>query len=728
MRKTTLSYLSACVLLALQPATAAEETQQDINETFEVIVVTGTRTEQPLRDVAGSISVQTADDIEQQQVTDFSQLFRYDPSIQVTGRVGGAQNILVRGMGGNRVLMVKDGMRMNEGYGADGLNDIVGRGFLDTSTLKQVEVAKGASSSLYGSDALSGIVVFTTKDPEDYLRNNQNFGAEVGAGYSDISSQTNLSATLAARSGNFSHLLSGTARRGSEEQNFAGNRDPFDIDSNSILYKANYQLNADDRLSFSVDLWRQDTSGDRADGLLSYFRGLAQFGYNIAHEESNGRKETQAFRLNYRSQAERIWADYIDVTLYKNDSKQTDEEYALLDINAPMFNTFELRNMWQTGVFQQDSVGFLSSAAKTLNSTHRIAYGVDIEYTESQRDVIAYRTIEDSGEVILDETDTKFPKNEITRYGVFLNDTITLLDGRFQLTPGVRFDRFEMDPNGALKTDGTEFQPIKDDKLSLNVGAIYHLTPQVSVYAQYGQGFKVPAYDLAYIEHDLQPTSTYRYTLVPNEELLPEKSDTYELGLRGQIGNLAFNGAIYYNEFDNFLEVALIDSNTIFDDQGQFMYQHDIFNYHNIESVTIKGVEAGFTYYLGDAWSLFTSASYQHGKNDETDEYITSISPLSGVSGVRFEHESWNTQLIANWAQRMTKINEGQREAPGYTTLDWLTRYQLSDNLAVNLAVFNLLDKNYLNYNNVAGHAESADVTAMTQPGRTFNISARYRF
>src|SRR5690625_7465634 len=66
-------------------------------------------------------------------------------------------------------MMVKDGMRMNEGYGAVGINDVVGRGFIDMDTVKQVEVAKGAASSLYGADAMGGIVAFQTKDAADLL-------------------------------------------------------------------------------------------------------------------------------------------------------------------------------------------------------------------------------------------------------------------------------------------------------------------------------------------------------------------------------------------------------------------------------------------------------------------------------------------------------------------------------------------------------------------------------
>ncbi|MFC6979258.1 TonB-dependent receptor plug domain-containing protein [Microbulbifer taiwanensis] len=138
----------AAALLGLlsAPNLYAEDGTTKAADDLELIVVSG-RAEKPLKDVAGSVSVVTGDEIEKLQINDMNQLFRYQPGVEVTGRAGGAQNILVRGMGGDRVLIVKDGMRMNEGYGANGLNDVVGRGMIETDTLKQVEVAKGAASS-----------------------------------------------------------------------------------------------------------------------------------------------------------------------------------------------------------------------------------------------------------------------------------------------------------------------------------------------------------------------------------------------------------------------------------------------------------------------------------------------------------------------------------------------------------------------------------------------------
>lgn len=705
---------------------ADEQVGESANE-HEVIVISGNRIAKPLKDVAGTINVVTAEDIENLSINDMNQLFNYEPGVSVTGRSGGAQNVIVRGMGGDRVLMIKDGMRMNEGYGANGLNDIVGRGFIDTDTLKQVEVAKGAASSLYGSDALGGIVVFTTKDASDYLEDGEHVAGRTKLSYSDLTNQFGQAGTLALRYGDTEHLLNASFRQGEEEQNYHGSATPFDIDSRSLLYKGKLHLTETDSLTLLADFWQQDTLGDSADGLLAYFRGLDKYGYQIVRENNEGEKETQSFKLNYHSDAQRVWHDYLDINLYRNKSSQADTEYGKLDIDAPMFGVKEVRDMWQTALFEQDTWGLLSNASKKLNHNHTLGFGLDIEHTESLRSVHELRIAD--GNTTRDLSTSKFPTNDTRRYGLFINDEIRLLDERLTVTPGVRFDSYKMDPNGAKKLDGSEFAVIDEQHFSFNLGALYSLNPMLNLYAQYGQGFKVPAYDLAYIEHALQPTSTYAYEIVPSDkDLAPEQSDTYEFGLRGHIGDVTINGALFYSKYDNFLSTVLLSSETILDNNGDFSHLFEKYQYQNLESVTIKGAELSLNWYINDAWSVQANAAYQDGKNDESDEYLHSINPLSGLLGLSYQDEDLSSHLVLNWAKAMSKVNQGETRSSGYGALDWLLSYQITDSLRVNLAANNLLDKEYLRYSSIAGRAEGSDLSSLAESGRNYTASVQVSF
>lgn len=724
MPKRALIASAISTALFVTPSYGDDKVDDTVNTDFEVIVVSGSKTEKPLKDVAGSISVITEEDLEKQLVNDMSQLFKYDPSVQVTGNTGSAQNFIVRGMGGDRVLMIKDGMRMNEGYGANGLNDIVGRGFIETDTLKQVEVAKGASSSLYGSDALGGIIVFTTKNASDYLEEGETFAGNVKVGYTDDGKQSNVGATFALATGNFEQVLNLGYRTGEEAQNYDGTKPELDIESNSIFYKANYNFSDTDTLSFTADIWNQEVKGDTAYGLLEYFRGLD--GYDIITENSTSDKTNQSFQLRYHSETSTALYDILNVSVYLNDTEQEDVEYGQLDIDANFgFPIVEIRDMWKTAVYEQETKGFLSNASLTLNDMHTLGYGLDIETSQSTRTEVKLYSVEGTPKDGYPQETDKFPTTDVFRAGFFINDEISLLNGDLIVTPGARFDMYEMDPNGAVKEDGEAFKKFDENHVSLNLGALYKFTETVAGFAQYGQGFKVPAYDLAYIEHD---NSIYGYKIVPSDDLAPEESDTFELGLRGHTGDFFFQAAVYYNKFDNFLATELIDIETAINRYTGQETQVLVYQYQNIDSVTLIGIEAAVRYHIDDNFSVFANAAYQDGENDETGEYLSSITPLSGVTGVSYENDALSAELILNWADRMDKVNEGNLEIAGYGTLDFLATYEFTDNLKVNLAFTNLTDKEYVRYINGANHKTASTLNDVTEPGRGFSATIRYAF
>jgi len=727
MFKPSLALVSIAVTTALLSSTsyAQEKQVQNTKDVFETIVISGTRTEKPLKDVAGSISVVTSDDIERQVISDMNQLFKYDPSVEVTGTSGGAQNFVVRGMGGDRILMIKDGMRMNEGYGADGLNDIVGRGFIDTDTLKQVEVAKGAASSLYGSDALGGIVVFTTKDASDYLQDGENFATNIRIGGNTDGNQKNIATTFAYQADKFEHVLNLTIRDGEEQQNFDDTKVELSIESKSVFYKGKYNINAHDYFGFSVDIWQQDVSGDIAEGLLGNFRGLE--GYDITQESNDSERNNRSFQLQYHSETSTKFYDLLNLSVYKNFTEQKDFEYGKIDIDANYgYPLVEIRDMWKNSVYQQDTIGFLSNASLEINSEHTIGYGLDIEQSESLRTEFKLYSVEGVPKHGYPISLEKFPKTKVERAGIFLNDEMSLMDGDLVITPGVRYDTYKMDPINAIKEDGESYKKYDETNLSFNLGSLYKIAETMSFFAQYGQGFKVPAYDLAYIDHD---NSMYGYKIIPaDDDLSPETSESYELGLRGHAGDFIINGAVFYDEFEDFLSTELIDIETSINPHSGQSSDVLVYQYQNIDAVTIKGIELGVNYLFDDNITLFVNASYQDGKDKKTGDYIQSISPLSGNVGFSYDSDYWSTELIANWADSMRKVNEGENELAGYTSIDWFINYQLSDKIRVNFAVNNLLDKEYVRFSKVAGHSDGDELGHFTEAGRSFSANMRFTF
>ncbi len=732
---TVLLAMSSSVVMAQDNNETDEETEGEAVE-LDTVVVVGGRIEQSLDDIAGSVSVMTAEDIDGQMVTDMSQLFRYEPGVDITGSNGTAQNFVVRGMGADRVMMIKDGMRMNEGYGADGLNDVVGRGFIDMETVKQVEVAKGAASSLYGADAMGGIVAFSTKDAADVLGTGTgtNTFFSVNGDYDGRADIWSAGIMMAFRTGKWETLLNYKYRDGHETQNYDETRANTDVSSNSVLAKTDYIIDNDKKLTFSIDYYLQEVegpnSGENEDGWL----GLGP-AYKINFAESYNEKQNNAYKVRYQD-GDSKWAfmDNLDVNLYLNKSEQTDED--LLNHEAPGNGP---REILKSDLFEQETWGLSASASKLLGQedNHQLSYGFDWDTTDSRRPRSETRTDKD-GNVLIDDLSAPFPKNTTDRFGIYLQDTIQLTD-KWSLIPGVRYDYYKMTPKADEGYEnvnpGEEFAPekISDNNLSWRLGTIYKFTDNFSAYFQYSQGFKVPPYDLAYFyfDHvafcDFSIFTCFGIRILPASDLVPEESDSYEIGIRGDIGNFSYNISAYYNDYDNFIEVAYLGS--VDGDYFGFPLVTDVFQYQNIDSARISGAEFRFDYYLGRNVSMFLNGEYMDSEDKTTGEQLRTIQPFNGTLGMNYYRGSFSLDAMLKWTDDMNKVPEGAVTTDGYVTVDLFARYEFSSRLMLSAGIINLFDKEYIEYSSVAGIPDNGrDVTPFTQPGRTVSARLKYIF
>ena len=661
------------------------------------IVVSGSRFEQKLEDVTGSVTVITEQDIERQLAVDLQTMFKYDPSISSTGSGAGAQTLTVRGVGGNRVVFIKDGRRTNDGY-AGGGGYLVGRNYFDVAGVKQVEVAKGAASSLYGSDALGGIVVITTKDPSDYLVDQQSL-VKVALGYQGQSNQVAADITAAKDLGDFAISAVYSHRDSEEVQNYVEDLPGYDARSDALLLKVEQKLDEKRTLKYTLDYFNQTTEQVITPSI----------------QETEDEDTNISFALDYDSDMATAifdkWYGQLSYSRYEQQSDQISAARNYIDYNDYGF--------------EQDILGLkavFSKEVKGENTEHEFVYGVDIDLYDTTRPRLKTRVLNDGTVDFTNEKQKAFPGADTSLVGVYMQDSIKFNETDWSLVAGIRYDYYALEAKKDALYADIELDDITESAFSPKLGVIYQVDDNLSWYGQYVRGFKIPPHDQAYQSHGVEPF----YQILPNADLDPESSDSFEIGLRYASSDISVNLSTFYAAYDDFIETTIAGVEpTYIPNVNKTFYQ-----YQNISETQISGVEAGIAMYVTDDILLEANVAYVDGENKDSDQPLTSISPLNGsiLVSTEFGNVNWTAawRLAKSQSDVVLDTNGNKTtQGNGYGVVDLYANYQWKA-WQMNVGLLNLLDKEYVPFELIAGQSKGTDFSQYSQPGR--NVSARISY
>jgi len=724
----------ACASLALAFAMlAAPARAQDNDGEYwiarkDTIIVTATRTPIRIEDAAVSVSVKSDEQIADELVTDIKDLVRFEPGVSVqrqparfnaalsaTGRSGN-DGINIRGIGGNRVLIQVDGVRVPDGFSFGAQS--VGRGdYVDLGLIKSVEILRGPASALYGSDGLAGAVSFITADPSDFLEGGKSVGGLVRAGYSSSDNEFTETAILAGQSGDWSAMAAFTRRDYREQDNkgvvggLGSARtlpNPQDGRSNAGLARIVYAPASGHKLRLT---------GEWLDTRL-FTEGLT------------GRSATvellEAVDTGKRKRASLDWSwegdgaiDFARAALYWQDGEDvqfTDEDRTPA-ADRERLNTFENR------VF-----GFAADARSDFATgaiNHRIVFGGDISKTRQRglRDGV----IPPFGEVFPTRA---FPTTDFTRGGLFVGDEISIGDGRLTLYPSVRFDWYKLSPRNDALLPTFAGAGQSDSHLSPKFGAVWKLAEDVRIFANYATGFKAPEPGQV---NQFFENLAFGYTSAPNPDLGPEESESFEAGIR--FGNKAVSLDItgFTARYKDFISQEVVGGSFTPADPA-------IYQFVNLDRARVKGAEARLE---GRAPSGITGTlALSYATGDVIDPSgarspLSTIDPLKLVIGLgyreregRFGGQVIMTHSAQKELSRTTGLCTGECFRPdGFTILDATAFFKVIDGLTLRAGIFNILDKKYAWWSDVRGLSATSAVTdAYTQPGRNASVSLSYRF
>lgn len=730
------------------------------------IVVTATRIATNAEDLPVTVTVKTDEQIADEMVTDIRDLVRFEPGVSVqrqparfgaalgaTGRAGN-DSFNIRGIGGNRVLIQVDSVRVPDGFSFGA--QAAGRGdYVDLGLVKSVEILRGPSSALYGSDGLAGAVSFITSDPSDFLAEGKDIGGLLRAGYSSSDKEFSETAILAGRSGDWSVMAAYTRRDWQELDNKGTNPgvvlpnpltgtltsglvagtgpqrtlpNPQDGRSNAALARIVYDPANGHKLRLTGEYLGTNLYTNGLTGVTATRNALGVVTASVDRLEGFDTGERKRVSLDWSWEGEGT-IDFARVALYWQDGEdnQYTEEDRTPAADRTRLNTFENRVI---GAAADARADFTTGAIG-----HRLVFGGDISKTRQRG--LRDGTVPPFGETFPTRA---FPTTEYTRAGLFIGDEISIAEGRLLLYPALRFDWYDLSPDddpllptfAGAKQDGSRLSP--------KFGAVFKITDDVRLFANYATGFKAP--EPGQVNQFFSNIAS-GYTSIPNPDLGPERSESFEGGLRFTSNAVSLDVTAFSARYKDFISQEQVSGSFLPNDPA-------IFQFVNLDRVRVKGAEARFE---GRASSgLYTTLALSYATGTQTGLGLErlplqSIDPLKLVAGLgyRAPNGRFGGQVIMTHSARKevsrtvgvddlgrpTTVCSGSTcfRPDAFTILDATAFVRLMDGLTLRGGVFNILDKKYAWWSDVRGLASTSAVTdAYTQPGRNASVSLSYRF
>lgn len=731
---------------------------------LQQVTISATRQEQDITSVPSTVTVHDRQELDRNNVNNIKDLVRYEPGVSVggAGQRGGISGYNIRGIDGNRVLTQVDGVEIPGSF-FNGPYAKSQRNYVDPEIIKRVEILRGPASVLYGSNAIGGAVSYFTLDPDDIIKPGEDAGARLKTGYSSADDSWLKSATVAGRNGAFDGLLHYSQRDGHETESYGSHNgtgldrtaaNPDDARAQNVLVKLGWNYADDARFGLVYEKYKDDRDTD----LKSAYGGPYSEGQPTIPEfmlpggmyqwrTGNDTVTRERFGMEHSFALNSLLADNLKWSLNHQIAK-TDQSTAefYFPITRQVLRTRETLYEEKQWVFDAQ----LDKSFSLAQTDHSLTYGTTLKQqkvtgSRSGNGVCLAVGVGCSAIGAISTRDvlqkaSDFPDPTINTYALFAQDQISW--DKWTFTPALRYDYTQLKPHiteAFLNTvDPTGGGTVNDKnktwhRLSPKFGLTYALTDEHTWYGQYAEGFRTPTAKALYGRFE---NAEAGYTVEPNPDLEPEKSRSYETGLRGRFDSGSFDVAVFYNKYRDF-----INEDAITPGADQLTFQSN-----NIKHATIKGAEVRGRLDLnvfGAPQGLYTrgSVAYLQGRNDDTGEPLNSISPLTGVFGLGYDQEHYGTLLSWTLVKKKNRVDDSnfyspdgvssQFKSPGYGALDFTGYYKVTQDITLSGGVYNLTDKKYWLWDDVRGYdsvgeaavLSPANLDRLSQPGRNFALN-----
>lgn len=640
---------------------------------FDEVVVTATRTENDVKKVPASTQVITQEDIKRGGATSVrNALSMYANIFQKSKVRGGGHDIIIRGMETKHSLVMVNGHRISNEADANGLGNAMALDRININDVEKIEIVRGPSSALYGSEAMGGVLNIITKpSKEQTLLTGLEHTSEDTSHWwhADTGRIGNFSMTLDARFNKINRSMLDTATES----------DPY---GTAQTYNAslNYYVNDHSYVNAYMDYYSQHLKTDTGTPTmkpitLTTSRGMSLSGQAMLEGTGSKAYKQKNYGISWNGKTDKNdWQ--IQAYMSKFNWSTTSNTKVLGSIPPAgmegMFN-FLLQNQKNAYDFNHDEHNMWAIEGRDslrVNDHHRVTFGA--EYV---KDKVAGTGLGSNGDGVHSITENGKTKSSsektLSSYAAYLQDEIEY--GKWFIVPAIRYDHHS--------AYGSHTSP--------KIGVTYNATDHFRIKANYGDGFKAPSVSQLFYDLDMRMGPSYVH-LTGNPNLKPEKSKSWDLGVEAEFGK-GYGSLTYFdNDVDNL--IASIP-------KGKDSNGHNLYRYENVNKARIKGLENTLGYRFNDTLEFKVTSTLLDAKDTSAGKDLTQRARLSQIYQLIYDDHKDTGWSAVLWNQLDYKFvtgkawEDGESVKKSYSLTNFSLTRKVNKDTRVYGSVQNIFDK-----------------------------------
>ena len=686
---------------------------------LEQVTISSTKYEKQVKDSSIPLSIVRVYDIKREPGKTISEIASYEPGISLTRDGIWGTDVSIRGLSKANIITLVDGNRIDTAT-----NLAAGLSMIDTYDIEQVEIIKGAASSLYGTGGTGGVVNIITKDA--WYAEKLYLHSQIQNGYSTVNKNA-LSRIQFYMGNSWWHAKVSGAFRKAENI-----KTPEGILPNSQFQDQNFSVRNSflitKKQQISVNYQRFFAQDVGIPGGSTLFPSNAEVRYPEEKREM-GDVKYQFSNINN-------WFKKFEFKIFKQDILRYVENIPhIVNITSVEGQPTKKINVQKISPQATHEItGFHTQSDFKFKDRYVVLFGIDgwqKEYSGTRSKDLKIEVINPATSQVMKTinktiVDYPLPPSTFKTIGFFIKNDMDLFSKRLIVSTGGRYDFIHIEnenvKNPAYEiTDGiksvpaqTEYWPTVSEKnksWSGNVGLVWHTPKNFDVTMTLGRSFRSPS-----LEERFQYIDLGYLVRLGNYQLKPEKGYFSDFGFRTWTDKISLICNVFYNRLTDLVS----EEETTFEGGPALQMI-------NIGRAELYGFDMQIQYKVSPHIHASLASAYVYGKDLNNNTPLSSIAPLNGKFILSFNDIKYlSLDLCATFFNSQDRTASWETKTGGYTYYDIYIKtipFHFADlGHDFTLGFENITNKSYKN------HLSSNRGFINVEPGRNLSFTWNINF